>query len=50
MGGTSASSTAAMTTAGVYHRAKRVMKFSVCAFFIEAFSTSSRIRANVESP
>ena len=31
-------------------RAKRVMKFSVRAFFSLAFSTSSRTRATVDSP
>ena len=48
-GGTSASRTAAATTQGVYHLAKRVIKFSALAFFSEAFSTSSSIFATVLS-
>ena len=48
-GGTSASSTAPMTTQGVYQRAKRVMKLSTLAFFSAEFSTSSKIRATVLS-
>ena len=48
-GGTRASSTAPMTTTGVYQRAKRVMKLSTLAFFSAEFSTSSRIRETVLS-
>ena len=48
-GGISARSAAHTVTAGVYHRAKRVMKFSRRAFFSLAVSTSSRIFATVES-
>ncbi len=48
-GGRMASAAASPTTMGVYTRAKRVMKFSVRAFFSEAFSTSSRMRLTVES-
>ena len=44
-----ASTAATPTTMGVYTRAKRVMKFSVRAFFSAAFSTSSRMRLTVES-
>ncbi len=39
---------AAPTTAGVYHRAKRVMNRSVRALAWDAFSTRSTIRACVE--
>ena len=49
-GGSTASSKAAPVTVGVYQRAKRVMKFSVFAFFSLAFSTSSRMRLTVDSP
>ena len=48
-GGTMASTAATPTTMGVYTRAKRVMKFSVRAFFSAAFSTNSRMRLTVES-
>ena len=48
-GGIIASTTAPMTTQGVYQREKRVMKFSALAFFSEEFSTSSRIFATVLS-
>ena len=44
-GGIIASTTAPITTQGVYQREKRVMKFSALAFFSEEFSTSSRIFA-----
>ena len=48
--GTTASSTAAMTTQGVYTRANLVMKFSARAFLLPAFSTRSRILETVDSP
>ena len=48
-GGIIASTTAPITTQGVYQREKRVMKFSALAFFSEEFSTSSRIFATVLS-
>ncbi len=38
-----------MTTAGVYQRAKRVMKASVFAFLAAEFSTSSKILETVDS-
>ena len=44
-----ASSSAPMTTAGVYQRAKRVMNASVVAFLSVASSTSDRIRSTVDS-
>ena len=47
--GTNARRTAQATTTGVYTRAKRVMNFSVSAFFSEAFSTISMILATALS-
>ena len=49
-GGSTASTTAATTTAGVYTRAKRVMNCSLLAFLAEEFSTRSRMRATVDCP
>lgn len=49
-GGSTARARALYTTAGVYTRAKREMKFSVRAFLELAFSTRSRILDTVESP
>ena len=48
--GNTASSSADRHTAGVYQRANFVMKFSDFALLEEAFSTSSRMRATVDSP
>ena len=48
-GGSRASSSAPITTQGVYQRAKRVIKLSTRAFFSAEFSTSSRMRATVLS-
>ena len=49
MDGTRKRSSAAAQTAGVYTRAKRVIKLSTFAFLSLAFSTMSRIFATVES-
>ena len=49
-GGSTASASAPMHTAGVYHRAKRVMKFSALAFFMLEFSTRSKMRLTVDWP
>ena len=44
-----AKANALYTTTGVYHLANLVIKFSVCDFFSDAFSTSSNILETVES-
>ena len=49
-GGSRATTAAARQTIGVYTLAKRVMNFSLEAFFSEAFSTISRILLAVDSP
>ena len=48
--GTTARTTAPITTAGVYQRAKRVIKFSLFDLFAPEFSTRSRIFDTVDSP
>ena len=48
--GSTTSAIARKTTVGVYTFAKRVMNFSIGAFLLLAFSTSSRIRDTVDSP
>ena len=48
-GGTIARMTAAITTTGVYQRAKRVMNASVDAFLSVASSTRERMRSTVDS-
>ena len=49
MDGTTASSAAPITTAGVYQRANLRIKLSLLALFPAEFSTSSRIFATVDS-